>query len=238
MKILPDTSRRSNQPELMDDQELQERELAHILRDLHKVNSLLGGYKITWEGIQKIFGSGCFAQPVAIVDVGCGDGNMLKYIARMGRSSGIKMKLKGIDINEKSLRIAQKNTEDYPEISYEKLDISTDFEKLDKTDIIVCTLTLHHFTDLDIQSLLRKFSEVSTMGVVINDLHRSKWAYFLFSIFSAFFLKNSIAKKDGQTSILRAFKRKDLERYGQGLSVRKQILSWKWAFRYQWIILK
>jgi hypothetical protein len=40
---------------------------------------------------------------------------------------------------------------------------------------------------------------------------------------------------DGLTSILRGFKRKDLENFSKELKVMPQI-KWKWAFRYQWII--
>lgn len=239
MKIFPDISKRSNQPELMDEQDLQEKELEDILNDLDKVNRLLGGFKITEEGVLKILTSSCFAQPVKILDVGCGNGSMLKQIARMGRSKGIKMNLIGIDNNEKSLHIARRNTAEYPEISYKVVDItSAERKEIGDVDLVMCTLTLHHFKDEEIVQLLRTFSEVSSMGVIINDLHRSRWAYFLFSIFGSFFLKNPIAKKDGLTSILKAFKKEELKRFGQHLQVRKQIISWKWAFRYQWIILK
>lgn len=239
MKIFPNTSKRSYQPELMDDQGLQEKELENILDDLDKVNRLLGGFKITEEGVQKVLGSSCFAQPVRILDVGCGNGSMLKHIARMGRSKGIKMELIGIDINEKSLSIARRNAVEYPEISFNNIDVtSEELKEIGKVDLVICTLTLHHFRDEEIVLLLRIFSEVSTMGVVINDLHRSRWAYFLFLIFSSLFLKHPISKKDGLTSIQRAFSKKELEKFSQDLQVRKQIISWKWAFRYQWIILK
>ena len=43
--------------------------------------------------------------------------------------------------------------------------------------------------------------------------------------------------EDGLTSILRGFKRKDLEKFSKTLQVIPQI-KWKWAFRFQWIIQK
>ena len=42
-------------------------------------------------------------------------------------------------------------------------------------------------------------------------------------------------KQDGLISILRAFKREELEHMSEKLNLKSQI-SWKWAFRYQWII--
>lgn len=239
MKFFPNTSKRSHKTELMDALEFQEAELAHILEDLDEVNKLLGGFKITTEGIEKILASACFVQPVRIIDVGCGNGSMLKHVARMGRRKGIKMKLKGVDVNPKAINIARENTQQFPEIVYEVLDLSTHTrERLGKVDILMCTLTLHHFKDEVILGLMKDFVESCSMGMVVNDLQRSKTAYFLFKIFSTFFLKNPIAKQDGKTSILRAFKKRDLETYGRHLQVRKQMITWKWAFRYQWIILK
>ena len=41
--------------------------------------------------------------------------------------------------------------------------------------------------------------------------------------------------EDGLTSILRGFKREELESFSNILQVKPQI-KWKWAFRYQWII--
>ena len=42
---------------------------------------------------------------------------------------------------------------------------------------------------------------------------------------------------DGLISVLRGFKRKDLNRISEKINVKPQI-SWKWAFRFQWIIQK
>ena len=43
--------------------------------------------------------------------------------------------------------------------------------------------------------------------------------------------------EDGLTSVLRGFKRKDLVEISQKINVKPQI-SWKWAFRFLWIIKK
>lgn len=235
---MPSTKARSQQPEIMDNFDLQGKELEKTLKDLDKVNSLLGGNEITVEGVEKVLGSSCFLPPLRIVDVGCGNGSILKEVAQMGRQKGVKMQLVGIDANENAIPIAQENTKDYPEISFRALDVfSEEFKSMD-VDIIMCTLTLHHFSDEEIKKLLKLFSMQAKMGVVINDLQRSKWAYYLFKLFCFFFIRNEINRKDGLTSILRSFKKRDLENYGKNLEVRKQIIKKKWAFRFQWVLLK
>lgn len=233
-----DTGKRSTQREILDNFDLRGPELEENFDDLDRVNKMLGGYAITLEGIEKIFNSGCFTQPVSIMDVGCGNGSMLREVAKMGRQKGIKMKLKGVDANENAIEIARKQSKEYPDLYFEVRDVTSPDFREEKVDIVLCTLTLHHFDDNQIEDLMVGFSKMCLMGIVINDLHRSRWAYYLFDAFSRIFVKNEIARKDGLTSVLRSFKKEDLQRYGRNLQVREQLISWKWAFRYQWILLK
>jgi hypothetical protein len=46
-----------------------------------------------------------------------------------------------------------------------------------------------------------------------------------------------MVRADGLISILRGFKRKDLETYARELELSTSI-KWRWAFRYEWIIQK
>lgn len=235
---LVNTRKRSNQREILDDFDLHGKELEKNFDDLDRVNKLLGGYTITLQGIEKVLGSSCFRYPVSIVDVGCGNGSMLREVAKMGREKGIKMHLKGIDANPFAVEIARNQSKEFPEIFFEVKDVTSNEMEDEKIDIILCTLTLHHFNDSEIKDLIKTFLRICHIGIVINDLHRSKLAYYLFEVFSRIFIRNEIARKDGLTSVLRSFKREDFEKYGKGLKVRKQSIVWKWAFRYQWILIK
>lgn len=229
---------RSREEEIMDDFDLQGPELKKTLEDLDKVNKWLGGNKITIEGVEKVINSTCFVPPLKILDVGCGNGGVLKEVAQLGRRKGVKMQLKGVDANVHAVEIARKNCSDYPEIVFEAQDVFSEAFAKENSDIVLCTLTLHHFQDEKIMQLLQLFVKISKMGVVINDLKRSRLAYFLFQLFCAVFIQNKIAREDGLVSIRRSFRKKELLDYGKGLKVRKQEISEKWAFRYQWILLK
>ncbi|MGB7842911.1 MAG: methyltransferase domain-containing protein [Salinimicrobium sp.] len=229
---------RSREEEIMDDFQLQGSQLKTTLEDLDKVNKYLGGNEITLEGVEKMIKSTCFEPPLHILDVGCGNGSLLKEVANLGRKKGVEMRLKGIDANIHAIEIARENCREYPEIIFEAQDVfSKEFEK-ENTDIVLCTLTLHHFTDTEIKRLLKNFVRKSNIGIVINDLKRSRLAYLLFQLFCAVFIRNDIAREDGLVSIKRSFRKKDLYNYGKNLKVRKQEIRQKWAFRYQWILLK
>ena len=43
--------------------------------------------------------------------------------------------------------------------------------------------------------------------------------------------------EDGLTSVLRGFKRKDLENISKNINA-KSAIKWKWAFRYLWTLEK
>ncbi len=236
MKI--DTTTRTSDIEIMDDFDLQGSELEKTLNDLENINKWLGGNKITMQGIKKLLKGHPNNEPVHIVDVGCGNGAILREIANWGRTRNFPLKLTGIDANSHAIEIAERLSEYYPEIEYRSQNIFSDEFKGDQFDIVLCTLTLHHFKDAEIKEIMTNFYRQATMGVVINDLHRSKQAYFLFRAFCKVFIRNKIARDDGLTSVLRGFKRKDLKKFASVIPARKQAIKWKWAYRYQWIIEK
>lgn len=233
-----DISTRTNRAEIMDDFDLQGDELEVTLQDLDKINRWLGGNKVTIQGVKKLLRSQPKDQPVHIADIGCGNGTMLKEIATWGRSAGYTFKLTGVDANPHAIAIAERTSEYYPEIEYRTMNIFSEEFKQEKFDITTCTLTLHHFKDAQIEEILQDFYSKSRIGIVINDLHRSRKAYHLFRAFCKVFISNKIARDDGLTSILRGFKKKDIKKFAAGIRAKEQEINWKWAFRYQWIIEK
>lgn len=220
----------------MDDFDLDPAEIEHIFRDLDRVNELLGGTTITIDGLKKLLRKIPLEQPIVILDIGCGNGSMLRTIAELGRKQQWNMKLIGIDANPEAISLAQKQSISYPSIEYHCLNVqSSDFAQL-SADIILCTLTLHHFNDQEIIKLVNSFMTKARVGVVINDLQRSKLAFHLFKAFSAVFMRNKIAKQDGLLSIKRSFSTEDFDRYIAQLQEGEHEIRWKWAFRYQWLI--
>ena len=232
------TSKRSEESEIMDDFELKGEELEQTLSDLEKINKWLGGNKITLNGIKKLLKNTPDNAVFRIADVGCGSGAVLREIANWGRKQKIDLELIGIDANPYAIEIAQRKSDYYPEIKFEALNIFSEAYKKQEYDIVLCTLTLHHFKNEEILLLLNTFKDQSRIGVIINDLQRSKTAYVLFQAFCKVFINNEIARKDGLTSILRGFKKKDLKNLASKISDQTHNIKWKWAFRYSWILKK
>ncbi|MGB5943383.1 MAG: methyltransferase domain-containing protein [Leeuwenhoekiella sp.] len=227
--------KRSNEPELMDNPDLDAKILRAALDEVTLVNQRLGGYSVTLEGLHRLFKAVPKGE-YTILDMGCGDGAMLRKMAAYCRKRRILAQFIGIDLNPKSLEIAREKSTEFSEITYRCQDIMTvrpaDFE----CDIVTSTLTMHHFTDVQILQFMLHFEKLATIGIVINDLQRSRMALRLFRVFSRIFMKTKIARHDGKVSIQRAFTEKELRTYSEQLGFKKYTIEWRWAFRYLWII--
>ncbi|MAZ72888.1 MAG: methyltransferase [Flavobacteriaceae bacterium] len=227
---------RSSQTEILDSFELHGPEMELMLNDLKTVNKILGGQQVTLNGIKKLITKNQKHTPLTIVDVGCGDGEMLRKIAQFGSQCNYHFNLVGIDGNEHIIKIAEKKSNAYPNIVFKVKDIFSE-EPLHKSyDIALCTLFLHHFKNESVVSILQKLSAQAKVGVVINDLHRSRLAFWLFRLFSSIFIKSRIAKHDGLVSVARGFKRNELHSLAAQIPKTTSTVLWKWAFRWQWIL--
>lgn len=236
MKI--NTKIRTNAAEIMDDFTLEGEVLRDALDKIAKINQLLGGNKLTLQGVLQLLTKINSDKVITIVDVGCGNGDMLRTLAEYADENELNFKLIGIDANSFTINHAKSLSKHFPNISYLCEDIFDDnFNKL-QYDIALCTLTLHHFKDDEICELLSRFYKNATIGIVINDLQRSAVAYRLFQVLCFVFRLNDMSREDGLTSILRGFKKEELKQYSTKLGFKKYNIHWKWAFRYQWIIEK
>lgn len=224
------TSQRTLAPEIMDDFHMEGEMLRDTLDQIARINRVLGGNRITLDGVQKLIAKAHGV--VKIVDIGCGNGDMLRALADRFKDS---VELIGIDANAYTIAHAEKLSANYANITYQCMDIMQDAFRELRYDVVLCTLTLHHFTTGEIKYLLRLFKQQASLGIVVNDLQRSALAYRLFQLFAFVCRLGPMPSADGLTSILRGFKRKELTQLSDQLHIRYS-LRWKWAFRYQWII--
>lgn len=231
-----DTTYRIDAPEIMDDFALEGEELRDALDKIAGINRLLGGNKLTLRGVKELIADFPPAKEFTIIDIGCGNGDMLRALADYASANGRKFSLIGIDANRFTAGYARKLSANYPNISYQCLDVFTEDFKRIKYDIALATLTLHHFKDNEIVALVDVMKNNASVGIVINDLQRSRLAYRLFQGICLLFGLNRMSREDGLISILRGFKKPELQKFSEKLGLKNYTIQWKWAFRYQWII--
>lgn len=234
MDFFISTKTRSNKEELMDDFSIGGELLRDTLDKLENINRWLGGNNVTVKGLKEVLKNYSKEKTITIVDVGCGHGDILRDVAKFGRKKGYKFQLLGVDANPTAIDYANELSTDFPELEFKTQDIfSAEFQK-QKFDVVLATLFFHHFKEKELISFLKTTLQQTKIGIVVNDLHRNKLAYYLFMLLSVF-IKNNMIIEDGLTSILRGFKRKDLQEISKKIDVNYSI-KWKWAFRYLWVL--
>ncbi len=236
MNFFISTKKRTDKKEIMDDFSIGGDLMRDTLDKLENINRLLGGNKVTINGLKKLLQNHPKEKGLTIIDVGCGHGDILRDVANFGRKHGYTMKLIGIDANKTAIEYANELSAEYPEISFSAENIFSEAFEKHEFDVMLATLFFHHFKEDELVSFLSKSLKKGKIGIVVNDLHRHKLAYYLFMMIAVFF-KNKMIVEDGLTSVLRGFKRVDLEHISKKLNVKPKIY-WKWAFRFQWIIQK
>ena len=234
--MAPRFDQRLDAKEIMDDLTFSGKEMDQALRELEVINKWLGGNQLTLHGIDQLTKSKTNGQGLRIVDLGCGGGDMLKLIANKARRQNQKWDLVGVDANPYIIEYAQDNTKDYPEINYQIVNIFSESFKEQRWDIVLCTLFTHHFTDQELVRLLHQIKGQVRLGMVINDLHRHRLAYYSIKLLTKIFSRSYMVKNDGPISVLRGFSRYNWEKILQQAQIKDFSLHWRWAFRWELVI--
>ena len=215
----------------MDDPDLDPKILQLAVNDINKINTVLGGFKFTLYEVRKVIAQ--FPdEELVICDAGCGDGEMLRYLNKHIKDDHVSFL--GVDFSANSIQKAREMSEGLNRVRFRESDILKD-QNL-KCDILISSLTMHHFSDEEIVDLLKKFKKIATKYIIINDLHRHRVAYTFFRLFSPIFIRNKISRHDGLISIASGFKKSCFKKYALATGIKNDLLKWKWSFRYLWII--
>ena len=184
--------------EMMDADDLDPAIYARVLTDLAKVNTLTMARRPTLgflDRVLKAYGSA----PLKILDVGFGDGDMLRAMQR-----GVTLTLVGIDLNPKSAAIAQAATPFGIAIDYR----TGDYEALGGAgfDVILSSIVAHHMNDAELLTFLRFMEAEARVAWLINDLHRHAFAYFGYPLLATLMRWHPIVRHDGRLSIARSYR--------------------------------
>jgi SAM-dependent methyltransferase len=185
--------------EQMDDPALDPRVYDAVLNDLGRVNRWTFAARPTLAFLRRAAaGKG----PFRLLDVGFGDGGMLRTIARWARGRSIDIELVGVDLNPKSAAVASALTPPDLRIDYR----TGDYRDLGPFDIVVSSLVAHHMSDDELRTFLGWMEANAERGWLVNDLHRHLFAYTGFPLLGRLLGVHRIVREDGQLSIARAFR--------------------------------
>ena len=190
--------------EEMDAIALPDARYARVLAHLARVNAVTLAARPTLRFIRRVVRDRAAGGRLKILDVGFGDGGMLRAIARWGATAGIDLDLVGIDLNPRSEQVARKATAPDLPIRYK----TGDYRDLagQHWDVIISSLVAHHMSVAQRREFLQFMERESAAGWFINDLHRLRLPFVGYPLLATLLAVDPIVRRDGQLSIARSFR--------------------------------
>lgn len=192
---------RRTEEELMDDPELDPAVYTQVLHDLAKVNRITLAHRPTLAFLDRAVGA---RRSFRLLDVGFGDGDMLRQIAKWAARKGIAAELVGVDLNPNSVAAAMEATPVNLPITY----VAGDYADLSGQhfDCIISSLVAHHMTRGQLLDFLCFMDREAAAGWLVNDLHRHGLAYLGWPVLARLMRWHKIVKHDGHLSIARSYR--------------------------------
>ena len=192
---------RAQADELMDADDLDPQVYAAVVADLARVNVVTMAARPTLAFLARVAKD---RRHLRILDVGYGDGDMLRRIARWAGRRGLAVDLVGIDLNPRSASAAAAPTPADFAIDYRTGDYAT--LAGEPWDVIVSSLVAHHMSHDQLVAFLRFMEAHASAGWLVNDLHRHGVAHRGFPILASLFRWHPIVRHDGTLSIARSYR--------------------------------
>jgi len=171
-----------------------------VLHDLARVNRWTFTASPVLAYMKRAVGE---AKRFRLMDVGFGDGDVLRAIARWAKKRGIAADLVGVDLNEKSVAAARAATPAGLTIDYRTGDY---LDQAGPFDFVISSQVTHHMTDDQLRTFLRYMEAEARLGWLICDLHRHRFSHWGFPILARLLMVHRIVREDGQLSIARSFR--------------------------------
>ncbi|WP_445191299.1 methyltransferase domain-containing protein [Sphingomonas sp. Tas61C01] len=192
---------RAQEEEWMDADDLSAETYAAVVGDLARVNVMTMAARPTLAFLDRVAERGA---PLRLLDVGFGDGDMLRRIARWAATKGVDAELVGVDLNPRSELAARAHTPVGMPIRY----VTGDYEDLagEPWSVVVSSLVAHHMTHDQLVAFLRFMEATATRGWFVNDLHRHAVAHRGFPLLARLAGWHEMVCHDGTLSIARSYR--------------------------------
>jgi len=228
---------RSTAPEKMDAPGLPEGDLRRALRDIDRINRWLGGYKLVFSALKSL---PAFKrkEPMILMDLGCGSGGIIRAVSLWAKRSGHPLRFIGVDMNPTMTRLAGNCCVLHENVSFRTADVFDDVLLIDRPDVVMSTLFVHHFDRESLIRLLQRMLQLAQQAVIINDPDRHPVAYYSIKLLTRMFSASYLVRYDAPLSVARSLTRREWVEVLKAAGITNYRLRWRWAWRWEIIILK
>lgn len=193
--------------EQMDRPDCDARLLDNTYRQFGVINRVLSGWrKLYVKELRPMITP--VQRPLAVLDVGCGGGDLAVMLARWAARDGKALHITGIDPDPRADRFAGQRPS-MAGVEFRKAHSGDLVSEGARFDVVISNHVLHHLRAEELRKLLADSENLATGKVLHNDLVRSPAAFALFSV-AALPFRQSFIREDGLTSIRRSYRPAEL----------------------------
>lgn len=180
--------------------------LASNLRDLRRINRWLGGVDLSAAAVEAL---GAHRAELTMLDVGTGGADIPVALITRATQRGRRLRAVGIDSRPEVLAAAVRANPAIATTDGLELHVG-DGRALrypDRSfDIAHASLVLHHLESEDAVALLGEMGRVARLGVVVNDLQRSRLGWIGAWLVGHLLTGNRFTRHDAPLSVRRAYR--------------------------------
>ncbi len=193
------TNGRIIRPEWLDD--LPPEQAAPNLRDLERINRLLGGHEVLRKTMEALEIPA--AERFTFLDVGAATGDMARCL---------KQQYPNATVVSFDYRLCHLEGAGKPKVCGDAFQMPF---RPKSFDYVHAALFLHHFKDQDVITLLKTFGQLARKAIIINDLERNPLPYFFLKATQWWFHWSPVTLHDGPISVEAGFQPKELKQIAE-----------------------
>lgn len=191
----------------MDGENVSTEDFAALIHDLAIVNSVTLARRPTLNWVKRAAKN---LDHFSLIDVGSGEGDMLRAVADWARKAGKTCALTGIDLNPRSEAAARAATDPALGIEYITGDVF-DYRPATPPDFIISAICTHHMTNAQVAQFIGWMDATAARGWYNSDLRRHWFAFYGFGLLARVAGWHKTVVHDGQVSVARSFVRAEWE---------------------------
>jgi SAM-dependent methyltransferase len=196
------------------------------LRDMARVNRWLGGTAVSRRAVVHLASRNRTAsdtdraswrdRPIRLLDVGTGAADIPRSLQRWLARHAIRLEIEAVDRRPQILDVARDQVGERPDLRLQRADGENLPYPDASFDIAHCSLLVHHLEPGRAVALLGEMARVSRIGVVVNDLDRTRHGYVGAWLLSRLATRNRYTRHDAPLSVRRAYRPAEIVRLATG----------------------
>lgn len=190
------------------------------LRDLTRLNRLLGGANLSWRALRSALAGVPAEQPIEMLDVGTGAADIPRDLLRRAQGTQFRLRITATDVRPEVVASARARS-----ARAENLTIALGrVDRLDypanSFDVVHSSLLMHHLEPDAAHRLLAEMGRVARRAVIVNDLQRSRRWWLTAWLMSHLLTGNRYTRHDAPLSVRRAYTAAELRQIATRAGLR------------------